>query len=268
MQVVQKPGIVILGFHGLVVWVDCRSMVKDGLRTYHSLLSDCHSGKQLQPLESSKLIHFLAPGLLHGRGNNLFLIQGNAQLLGNETAQLRSKILSSCEEAAVSLELCRCVLVGGSGPDRGRGAGVLLGRLLELLRVSLREHGLGLSWKEEVHQANLEVNAQQLCRTTIQAIWLLVENLPDGLEGQLQVGLDCKDPGHVELCLELVQDASQLPFGANLTVVVSKLQDELQAFGGAARQEGGRRLFLQLPKGQATQGATPNQATADERPEL
>ena len=160
------------------------------------------------------LIEFVAPGLLHGLGNNLFAIRGHTQMLGGAQEQIapaKNALLEASGKALGTLEVLR-YLLGDARPDSRPQAGILLHRICEVLVVPLRERGVRLRLERGSSEVPLAVDGTVLCQTVVELMRRLSERLPHGFEGSLIVDLASQRAQELVLTLEIESSASLLPF--------------------------------------------------------
>ena len=119
----------------------------------------------------SETLGFVAPGLAHQLGNALFAVQGHAALLRSQEPEFlreRNGMLAAIERAEQALQVLQ-FLVGleGRGPQQ---PGILLHRLAEMLRVSLREASLALELGHGSRQTPRPVAPAPFCRGVLAAV--------------------------------------------------------------------------------------------------
>lgn len=163
---------------------------------------------------------FLAPGLLHQFGNQLFAIQGSAQLLPDPSGELRSRILGATARGSETLRVFRAVL-GDAAPLRLplRRA---LEPLLDVARVPLRERGHRLECRGEPSAAH-PVDAGAVVAATADTLCALVEEVPSGAVGTFTLELG-GTPTAVTVLLQFAQAAGSLPFPLAFDDVVQRLR--------------------------------------------
>jgi hypothetical protein len=201
------------------------------------------------------LLQFLAPGFLHQLRNALFAIQGQAQLLGSSTAasragsragstpaRQRTEILAATKRAQAAVQVLRYLSEDGGAVQ----AGILLPRLVDVLRVPMRERGLVVSCQHSSREAPVRVNGTLLSETVVGALKAIAERLPTGFGGSIRVDLCAQDQDKVEIVLELVAVSGQLPFQVDLLAVQQELQAAISPHGGLVVLVG-RKLALHLP---------------------
>jgi signal transduction histidine kinase len=193
------------------------------------------------------LLQFLAPGFLHQLRNALFAIQGQAQLLGSSTAasapaKQRTQILAATKRAQAAIQVLRYLSEDGGAVQ----AGILLPRLVDVLRVPMRERGLVVSCQHSSREAPVRVNGTLLSETVVGALKAIAERLPTGFGGSIRVDLCAQGQDKVEIVLELVAVSGQLPFQVDLLAVQQELQAAISPHGGLVVLVG-RKLALHLP---------------------
>lgn len=155
---------------------------------------------------------FLAPGLLHQFGNVLFTIQGNAQSvgLGADNARERTAILGATERGGNALRVLRCLL--GDGSQSPAPAGLLLGQLVELLRVPVREAQFTLEMRHSARQTPVLVDPLDFAKILVEAVRCLVGVLPTGLRGTVVLDLCDLAERHATVRVMFQPQAGGLPF--------------------------------------------------------
>jgi hypothetical protein len=190
------------------------------------------------PANTAKLLHFMAPGFLHGMSNALFTIQAQAQV-----RNAGPEIAAGCATANAVLEVMRLVADPRGGDDPGP-VGPALRTVVELLRIGLRDQGV----RVDVEDAVLETTDRAPLRTFVRAMVLATEQLhgalPTGCDGHVR--LSWLEPG--VFCIEFVAAASQLPFEIDLAPAQRRLTEALRGTGFEARQrQACPGLVLRLP---------------------
>lgn len=169
----------------------------------------------------------LAPGLLHYLGNALFAAQGRLQLLGTtpEIGADRAAIHAALERAGGGLCVLRWVLGDESlGPQ---GLWLVLQRLHDTLRVSLRELGIRMELRGETLARGALVQGASTTRALLASIQQLVHGIGAGLRGTLVVDVVAATPVLSELRLWVQPEQGDLPFPVDLPHCVERLRPQL-----------------------------------------
>ena len=199
---------------------------------------------------TSDLVEFVAPGLLHGLGNNLFAIRGHTQMLGGahgEITRAKNALLKASSKALGCLDVLR-FLLGDARPDSRPQAGILLHRICEVTRVPLRDRGVRLRFRHGSSELPLAVDGTVLCQVVVEIMRRLSERLPSGFEGSLIVDLASQRAQGLALTLELEASASFLPFPIDLAAVANDAGPLLRAHGVSIEEmTGGAGLTLRVP---------------------
>jgi len=171
---------------------------------------------------------FLAPGFVHQFGNLLFVVQGNAQALGQQGEGLRERgaILAAVERGGNALRVLRCLL--GDPALAPAPADELLAQVGELLRVPLREarHALELVPAD----AAPHVEPRSFCAAVLEAVRGLVGVVPAGVQGTVALGPVAAAPHGVTVRVSFQVPAGTLPFPLASAEVAAAL--------GGARPDG------------------------------
>jgi len=196
------------------------------------------------------LLGFAAPGLLHGLGNHLFTVHGHAQLLrdgGDELARQKLAIVKASEKAVRTLAILRYI-AGEVGPEPPPQAGVLLLRLFDTLKVSLRESGLRVEFSHRSSNAPVSVDGEVLCQSVVAVLRALATDVPRGLQRALAVDLASQGAGGVEIEFRVAIEPSFLPFPVDLDHVAAQAGPVLRRHGAQIEgAERGQQLRLTLP---------------------
>lgn len=171
-----------------------------------------------QPIPS---LAFLAPGLLHQLGNQLFAVQGSAQLLPDDAVNLRARILAAADRGSETLRVLRALL-GDPAPLR-LPLERAMAPLLDVARVALRERGHRLDWRSTPAAAGVAVDAGVVVERAAQTLCLLVEVVPEGTTGTFVFEGAATAPATVlRLCFEPA--SGSLPFPLPVGEVRERLQ--------------------------------------------
>ncbi|MBX3464187.1 MAG: hypothetical protein KF830_13520 [Planctomycetes bacterium] len=160
----------------------------------------------------------LMPGLLHQLGNQLFAIQGHAQLLPAGDAT-RGAMLAAAARSTEVLGLWRAVL-------EGRSAGRLdLERALALLgdvaRVGLRERGHGLTLTLGGATGEARCEAAAVLAATAQALQGLCDLVPGGVDGEFALAAAAERRA-VTIRIQFVPRPGSLPFPMATATLASR----------------------------------------------
>jgi len=180
-------------------------------------------------------LSFLAPGLLHQLGNQLFAVQGSAQLLPEQAVELRTRILAAAARGGETLRLLRALLGDPAAPRLPLERA--LAPLLDVARVSLRERGHQLAAASTPGAGGIPVEAGAVLEWTAQALCLLADAVPAGVTGRFTVATGMAPAGAVvAVCFEPV--AGSLPFPLGQADVRDRLEQEARRAGRAGRANG------------------------------
>ena len=178
------------------------------------MLSQCRS-PTAAPTDPSTLhrlsppsLAFLAPGLLHQLGNQLFAIQGSAQLLPEDAVTLRPRILAAVQRGNETLRVLRALLGDAMSPRLPLAQA--LEPLLQVARVSLRERGHRLEAPGSPADGGM-VDGAAVVAGTAHAISLLVELVPSGVAGTFSVQ-GAMTAGAATVAIRFAPAAGSLPF--------------------------------------------------------
>jgi len=178
----------------------------------------------------ARLLDFLSPGIVHCLGNSLFAVQGHGRMLGShgpDVSRQREAILNGTQRAQRTLDFYR-VILGERGRVRGQ-AGILLRHAGDILKVPLRENGLGFDLRHGARTTPVFVEAWDLYWPVAWAAASLVEQVPVGFDGSLVLDLEGQDQEGVDLRVALDSDSALLPF----PVPVGELCAELTRWAGS-----------------------------------
>lgn len=182
----------------------------------------------LHRLPTSSLA-FLAPGLLHQLGNQLFAAQGSAQLLPDAETEHKARILAALARGGEALRLLRALLGDASTPQLPLGKA--LAPLLEAARVSLRERGHQLAVAPPVGTDPL-VDAAAVLDWTAEALCLLADVVPTGVTGSFALASRAAADGAV-VTIRFERAAGSLPFPLANVLVCEQVAQHAARRGGA-----------------------------------
>ena len=197
---------------------------------------------------TASLLHFLAPGFVHGIGNDLFQIQARAQLLGTADRDVqadRQDLLAACQGAGSSLSILRLLLADGVADDAVRSAGPLLSELCAMMRIRLQGCGLTVVADDAVFSFPARVVERSFARAVALAGHGIARALPTGFRGTLRI--DVEPPN--ALRLQVVLDAEYLPFAVDLLPVADAVREAISSTCWSVRTlapDEGRGLLLTL----------------------
>lgn len=155
---------------------------------------------------------FIVPGLVHRLGNAVFTIQGHAQLLAGDgpAADQRSAILHAAERGGSTLVVLQSLL--GHAAAAPQEAGSLLAVLVDILRVPLRDVGIAVECTAAAGADAVAVDGGAFCPAVLEAVRRLVDLLPGGQAGTLELGLAVPTQGGSVVRVGFRADAGSLPF--------------------------------------------------------
>jgi hypothetical protein len=168
------------------------------------------------------LLEFLAPGVLHGLGNDLFAIRGNAEILAEKgrPARERDAILAATQHAEHTLDILR-LLSAPTGRDQHRQAFALLRHIGEACRFPLRERAVRIVLEHTSHDTPVLVDGSALVRGVVAVVRALAECLPPVSKAILRLDLRHQDQRRVEVAARLEPGVEFLPFPIDLAGVVA-----------------------------------------------
>ncbi len=183
----------------------------------------------------SRLLEFLTPGIIHGLGNSLFAIHGNAQVMGEKPERERSAILDASLQAQHMLEVLRCM--SGQGPMNCSKLDVcaVLPAICDACKVSMRDFGVAVSLAEDVHENRCSLDVILAVRSVGAVMLAVRDRLPSGYEGTMRVSVVARRNRVHEIRLELVQKPSFLPFPVDIVAV---REDAAQLVGAVIKEPG------------------------------
>lgn len=180
--------------------------------------------------EQGPCLQFLAPGLVHTLGNALFRAQGRVQLLQARDAgglqREQREIQDALDRLGQGLQILRWL----SGEPGGAPvqAGILLQRLAECLRVTLREHGLLLECLHSARQSPVAVHGGTFYRSVVTATRVLAMQAPEGCGGTLRLDLFAQEADRVLVRVDLLPDPTLLPFPVDADQCAARAQAEIR----------------------------------------
>lgn len=160
------------------------------------------------PLSDAGLA-FLAPGLLHQLGNQLFALQGFAQLMADDAGPLRERMLAAVARSGEMLRVLRTAL-GDAAPVRLQ-LEAALEPLVDMVRVALRERGHQVQWSTTLGGRSIPVDAGAVVAAVARGAHLLAGAVPDGMVGVFAlVGDEIDDRAVIRI--RFTPAAGALPF--------------------------------------------------------
>lgn len=191
-------------------------------------------------------LEFLAPGLVHALGNQLFAIHAHAQVLGGDGGHLareRRAIVDAVTRAERALE---CLRWFTEGPRRcAERIDRLVETLCNLCHVTLRERGIHAR-HEVVGGATRLVDAVPFARALVEVLRALVERMPPGVAGELALEVHEHGDDLVDVRVSLRVASASLPFPIDTSGVVDGLAGHVAEIGGALLHAG-EALTLRVP---------------------
>ena len=200
--------------------------------------------------EFGRLLRFLSPGVLHGMSNALFAITSHAKLLGGGETQIareRAAILRAAGGGEGVLEVVRFTLGDTLEQPAPRQAGVLVRQVCDVLRVSCREHGLRVKASHSSVDSPANVDAVQMCRALVQTVRELVDGLPAGYGGVLDIDIVGQSRDAVTFMLTVNSDRDLLPFPLDLLRVVAAARRAIEDDDVVLERGSLRQVTLRLP---------------------
>lgn len=194
------------------------------------------------------LLEFLCPGLVHGLGNSLFAIRGAAHVLGapdRDPMRAQRVVVEATEQAETLLEILRHL----SGVDPARPLqqpGILMQRLVRVLRIPMRDHGLAIEAAHGSHETPVAVDACSLTRALCEVAAALCRALPPAIEGRVVLDLVAQARGGARIEVALEADAACLPFPLEIRRVADLVRDALARDGVAIEEIDADRLALTI----------------------
>ncbi len=182
------------------------------------------------PAGRSDTLGFVAPGLAHQLGNALFAVQGHAALLRSQEPEFlreRNGMLAAIERAEQALQVLQFLLgLEGRGPQQ---PGILLHRLAEMLRVSLREASLGLELGHGSRETPRPVAPAPFCRAVLSAVRHLAHAVRNAGSGTIRLDLTAQHPGAISVQVEWLPPKGALPFPVDIGTCALAVQREVAA---------------------------------------
>jgi hypothetical protein len=200
--------------------------------------------------EFGRLLRFLSSGVMHGLSNALFAVSSHAKLLGGDPTQIareRSAILRAAGSGEGVLEVVRFALGDTLERPAPRQAGVLMRQVCDVLRVSCREHGLRVRAAHSSVDSPANVDAVQLCRALIQTVRELVDGLPAGYGGTLDIDIIGQSRDAVTLALTVTSDRDLLPFPLDLPRVLAAAKRTIEDDDVVLERSSLRTVTMRLP---------------------
>lgn len=206
------------------------------------------------PLADALLLDFVAPGLLHSLGNQLFAIQGSAHVLGasKQTGRFRETILEACGKAEHALEVLRHAGPANADPPRVEQAGILLVRLADVCRVPLRERGVRLELAHSSKDSPRRVDARTFVRALCEVLRCVAIEVPACYAGELRVDLSDQRGAGVAVDLALRADPGCLPFRIGMTAARAGSALVLDSLTVGVDELAADRLRLRIPAAGST----------------
>ncbi len=200
--------------------------------------------------ELGRLLRFLSPGVLHGMSNALFAVTSHAKLLGGGETQIareRAAILRASTGGEGVLDVVRFAVGDTLERPAPRQVGVLVRQVCDVLRVSCREHGLRVKASHSSGDSPANVDAVQLCRTLVQIVRELVEGLPSGYGGTLDIDVVGQSREAVTLMLTVTSDRDLLPFPLDLIRVLAAARRSIEDDEVVLERSSLRQVTMRLP---------------------
>lgn len=193
------------------------------------------------------------PGLVHALGNAVFTVSGHAQVLGvgsSDVQRDRGAILRATDKARGLLEILVYLQDEAAPAGAPVQAGIVLQRLCEVLRVPLRQRGLGLRFVHSSTESPLHADGRTLCVAVGAALRRALEALPAGIDGALELDLTAQRRGRIVVATRVVSGPASLPFPVDLGPAAVELDAALrrQAVRVAVTGRGGElRVQIDQP---------------------
>lgn len=191
------------------------------------------------------------PGLMHNLGNALFAIHGQAQRLGRSAPDPeagKAAILRAVSQAQGGLEVLRHLAEEAHRPVQ---AGILLHRLCGILSIPARERGLRLDLHHSSRETPESVDGSLLCRSVALTFAAILDGLPPGLSGSLDVDLVTQTDEHLDIVVRVRVEQGHLPFPLGLDSMIAELGERLRGSGATVHgPEPENGLRLRLPSDQ------------------
>ncbi len=193
------------------------------------------------------LLEFLAPGLVHGLGNSVFAVRGGAHVLGKagtSTARTREVVLEAAERTEHLLDVMRHLTAGGDQDKRP--AGLLMRRLVDVLKVPLRDRGLRVSFHQGSHRSPVSVDAGRLTRSVCEAVLGVAQAMPTGVEALLRLDLIDEARGATTFSIDVEAQPTFLPFPLDLAPIAAQIGAAIDCDGGVVREVESERLVVRV----------------------
>jgi hypothetical protein len=196
----------------------------------------------------ARLLAFLAPGIAHALGNQLFALRGAVSVLGHEHGSGRANEIAAdaLGEAEQVLGVLR-LFAEPAGEVPVEQAGVLLSRLGRLCRVPLRDRALDLEISHSSLRRPRGVAPGRFVRAVGELLRCTVEGLPSFVSGTLLLDLAEQVPAEVVVALRVAPREPILPFPLELPSIARAAEPFVVGQGGRLEPRGDDRLLLHVP---------------------
>lgn len=175
------------------------------------------------------LLEFLAPGIVHALGNSLFAIRGAAHVLGAadvpnpDTGKI---VADAVEDGVETLDALR--FLTESRPATRQPALTVLRALVNVLRVPLRERGLGIRMDEASVPGTVKPDPSTVARSVCECVDAMSRDLPEGLDATLVLGQDADG-----LFVRAESASDCLPFPLDLRATRDRVRDRAAGYGAS-----------------------------------
>jgi hypothetical protein len=171
---------------------------------------------------------------LHGLGNELFVLGGRLATLAGEPEQLargKAEAQRALDQIRGTLEVLK--LLGCEPSSRGdrHPAMALLGQLVEVVRIPLRERGLRAELKPASAPGRMHVDGARFAGIVVHGLLRTLARLPQGYLGTVVLAVVALDGGTIEFTLGVRAEASQLPFPIPFDLVATELAQAWEGHG-------------------------------------